>query len=135
MEKKATNRKSKKEETPQVITTGIEAPAFGKVSMLIITQTRRDQNHVAHWIFEDKNYARAEMQKDIEKFKQAYLPDTYEIIKEEEDDVIICTTYTTTIMLRWTLIHNRIIEVEGKTCLIAPNRYNQTFTSRDDEKQ
>ena len=135
MEKKATNRKSKKEEKPQVITTGIEEPALSKVSMLIITQTRRDQNHVAHWIFEDKNYARAEMQKDIEKFKQAYLPDTYEIIKEEEDDVIICTTYTTTIMLRWTLIHNRIIEVEGKTCLIAPNRYNQTFTSRDDEKQ
>ena len=135
MEKKATNRKSKKEETPQVIKTGIEEPVLNKVSMLIITQTRRNQNYVAHWIFEDKNYARAEMQKDIEKFKQAYLPDTYEIIKEEEDEVIICTTYTTTIMLHWTLIHNRIIEVEGETCLIAPNRYNQTFTSRDDEKQ
>lgn len=134
MEKKATNRKSKKEETPQAITTGIEEPVLNKVSMLIITQTRRNQNHVAHWIFEDKNYARAEMQKDIEKFKQAYLPGTYEIIKEEEDEVIICTTYTSTIMLHWTLIHNRIIEVEGKTCLISPNRYNQTCTSIDEEK-
>ena len=133
MEKKATNRKSKKEETPQAITTGIEEPVLNKVSMLIITQTRRNQNHVAHWIFEDKNYARAEMQKDIEKFKQAYLPGTYEIIKEEEDEVIICTTYTSTIMLHWTLIHNRIIEVEGKTCLISPNRYNQTCTSIDKE--
>ena len=133
MEKKTANRKSKKEETPQVITTGIEEPVLNKVSMLIITQTRRDQNHVAHWIFEDKNYARAEMQKDIEKFKQAYLPGTYEIIKEEEDEVIICTTYTSTIMLHWTLIHNRIIEVEGKTCLLSPNRYNQTLT-RTDEK-
>lgn len=134
MEKKATNRKSKKEETPQVITTGIEEPALNKVSMLIITQTRRNQDYVSHWIFEDKNYARAEMQKDIEKFKQAYLPGTYEIIKEEEDEVIICTTYTSTIMLHWTLIHNRIIEVEGETCLLSPNRYNQTYTCIDEEK-
>jgi hypothetical protein len=134
MEKKATNRKSKKEETPKVITTGIEEPVLNKVSMLIITQTRRNQNYVAHWIFEDKNYARAEMQKDIEKFKQAYLPGTYEIIKEEEDEVIICTTYTNTIMLHWTLIHNRIIEVEGKTCLLSPNRYNTTYTCIDEDK-
>ncbi|MEE1095507.1 MAG: hypothetical protein UH084_02900 [Paludibacteraceae bacterium] len=134
MEKKATNRKSKKEETPQVITTGIEEPALNKVSMLIITQTRRNQNYVAHWIFEDKNYARAEMQKDIEKFKQAYLPGTYEIIKEEEDEVIICTTYTSTIMLQWTLLRNCTVEIEGKTTLLSPNRYNQTITRTDEEK-
>ena len=133
MEKKATNRKSKKEETPQAITTGIEEPALSKVSMLINIQTRGSHRYVTHWFFADENYAKAEMQKDIEKFKQAYLPGTYEIIKEEEDEVIICTTYTNTIMLHWTLIHNRIIEVEGKTCLISPNRYNQTCTSIDKE--
>ena len=45
MEKKATNRKSKKEETPQVITTGIEEPALTKVSMLINIQTRGDEQN------------------------------------------------------------------------------------------
>ena len=128
MEKKATNRKSKKEETPQAITTGIEEPVLNKVSMLIITQTRRNQNHVAHWIFEDKNYAKAEMQKDIEKFKQAYLHDTYEIVKEEENEVVI---FINSIQLQWTLLRDCTVEIEGKTTLLSPNRYNQTLTRTD----
>lgn len=132
MEKKTTNRKSKKEETPQVITTGIEEPALSKVSMLINVQTRGSHRYVTHWFFADENYAKAEMQKDIEKFKQAYLPDTYDIIKEEEDEVIIALSNS--IILQWTLLLNHTVEIEGKTRLLSPNRYNQTLTSTNKEK-
>lgn len=122
MEKKATNRKSKKEETPQVITTGIEEPALSKVSMLINIQTRGHRRSVNHSFFADEKYAKAEMKKDVEKFKQAYLHGTYDIIKEEEDEVIICIN---SIQLQWTLLLDCTIEIEGKTYLKAPNRYNQ----------
>lgn len=128
MEKKATNRKSKKEETPQVITTGIEEPALSKVSMLINIQTRGSHRYVTHWFFADENYAKAEMQKDIEKFKQAYLHDTYEIVKEEENEVVI---FINSIQLQWTLLRDCTVEIEGKTTLLSPNRYNQTLTRTD----
>ena len=131
MEKKATNRKSKKEETPQVITTGIEEPALSKISMLINVQTRGSHRYVTHWFFADENYAKAEMQKDIEKFKQAYLHDTYQIVKEEEDEVVI---FINSIQLQWTLLRNCTVEIEGKTTLLSPNRYNQTITRTDEEK-
>ena len=130
MEKKVTNRKSKKEETPQVITTGIEEPTVRKISMLITLQKRGNHHHISHWFFEDENYAKAEMQKDIEKFKQAYLHGTYDIIKEEEDEVIICIN---SILLQWTLTLDRVVEIEGKTYLKTPNRYNQTYTGIDEE--
>ena len=132
MEKKTTNRKSKKEETPQVITTGIEEPVLEKITTLIITQTRGSIIKVSHWYFADENYAKSEMQKDIEKFKQAYLHGTYKVVKEEEDDVVI---FIKGIQLRWEILIDGTIEREGKTRLLLPNRYNQTFTSRDDEKQ
>ena len=130
MEKKATNRKSKKEETPQVITTGIEKPALGKVSMLIITQTIRGQHNVDHWLFDNANYAKAEMQKDIEKFKQAHLEGTYDIYYEEEKDVVIMIN---NIQLRWQLFTDWTVEIEGQTRLLAPNRYNCRKTIKEEK--
>ena len=121
MEKKTTNRKSKKEETPQVITTGIEKPALSKVSMLIITQTIHNKHNVDHWLFDNANYAKSEMQKDIEKFKQAYLEGTYDILYEEENDVVIMIN---NIQLRWQLFTDWTVEIEGRNYLNAPNRYN-----------
>lgn len=131
MEKKATNRKSKKEETPQVITTGIEEPALSKVSMLINIQSRGNQCNYSHSFFADANYARAEMQKDIEKFKQAYLHGTYEIVKEEDNEVIILVN---SIKLQWSLLLDCTIEVEGKTTLLSPNRYNNCYKMTEEEK-
>ena len=130
MEKKATNRKSKKEETPQVITTGIEEPALSKVSMLIITQTIRGQHNVDHWLFDNANYAKAEMQKDIEIFKQAHLEGTYDILYEEEKDVVIMIN---NIQLRWQLFTDWTVEIEGKTKLLAPNRYNCRKTTKEEK--
>lgn len=131
MEKKATNRKSKKEETPQVITTGIEAPVLNKVSMLIITQTIRGQHNVDHWLFDNANYAKAEMQKDIEKFKQAHLEGTYDIYYEEENDVVIMIN---NIQLRWQLFTDWTVEIEGKTKLLIPNRYNCRKNTKKEKK-
>ena len=130
MEKKATNRKSKKEETPQVITTGIEEPALNKVSMLIITQTIRGQHNVDHWLFDNANYAKAEMQKDIEKFKQAHLEGTYDILYEEEKDVVIMIN---NIQLRWQLFTDWTVEIEGQTRLLAQNRYNCRKTTKEEK--
>ena len=130
MEKKATNRKSKKEETPQVITTGIEEPVLNKVSMLIITQTIRGQHNVDHWLFDNANYAKAEMQKDIEKFKQAHLEGTYDILYEEEKDVVIMIN---NIQLRWQLFTDWTVEIEGQTRLLAPNRYNCRKTTKEEK--
>lgn len=130
MEKKATNRKSKKEETPQVITTGIEEPVLSKVSMLIVTQTIRNQNYVDHWLFDNANYAKAEMQKDIEKFKQAHLEGTYDILYEEEKDVVIMIN---NIQLRWQLFTDWTVEIEGKTKLLMPNRYNARKNTKEEK--
>lgn len=127
MEKKATNRKSKKEETPQVITTGIEEPALSKVSMLITTQIRGDRTYNGFSFFADENYAKAEMQKDVEKFKQAYLQDTYEIMIEEENKVVIFIS--SSLQLKWELHHDCTVEIEGKTNLNLPNRYNLIYNS------
>lgn len=127
MEKKTTKSQTKKEETPQVITTGIEAPALNKVTMLINSQLRRNKIYNGYSLFADENFAKAEMQKDIEKFKKAHLPGTYEIIIEDENTVVIFISSSH--QLRWELLRNCIVEIEGKTNLNVPNRYNLIYKS------
>lgn len=129
MKKEISKSKGPQVEIAQVIRTDM-APMMGEITMMVISQLRGNDIYVAHWFFADENYAKAEMQKDIEKFKQAYLHGTYEIVKEAEDEVIIKTN---NIDLTWNLIKNRRIEIEGKTYLKIPNRYNQTYKCIDEE--
>lgn len=93
------------------------------VTILTVSTRRRENTCNYINVFLDKEYAIKEMKKDVQHFKEAHFDGTYEVLREEDCLVEIATLNS--IIIKWEILSQCRVEIEGVYKHDYPNRYNR----------